>query len=359
VVMMSDNASVSDAQMHKVLPMNYPPITSYPLHANLLSIVTHDPDSYNWIYNYYIQLEVDKEMKFGARLEFCSTMLWKSCPFIYYQRMSRDFITQKWGTITNFAIDCIHLDTYVCFNINKYYISAYDKYREKHVIHDIFVYGYDKKNNQFHVADNFVFGKYSYEVIPFEELEEGYNQIHLTGQNDWMDGVEFIKYRQRSLNYIDFNHEYTFDPELAAELIEDYLNGENTLKKRRIPSEQFKKDLLFGMDIYSHLQCYYERFKKEEVPYDIRPLHVLWDHKKMMVQRIQYMGKRGFLKNAIHLQQKYQELENQALILRNLLIAYSLREDNKYIVKIIKGLGEIASKEKPLLVEMLDNIVVS
>ncbi len=41
----------------KQLPMKYPFITSYPSHANLISVLSNYQEAVPWIYNFYIQLE--------------------------------------------------------------------------------------------------------------------------------------------------------------------------------------------------------------------------------------------------------------------------------------------------------------
>ncbi|HEX3048887.1 MAG TPA: non-ribosomal peptide synthetase, partial [Bacillota bacterium] len=58
----------------KILPLRFPPpITAYPSHADLLSVILNHQESYAWFYNYYIQLEAPPD-GVGVRLDFYTTL---------------------------------------------------------------------------------------------------------------------------------------------------------------------------------------------------------------------------------------------------------------------------------------------
>lgn len=344
---------------YKIMPMKYPILACYPLHANLLSVISNYECSQNWIYNYYIQLVCPRDyFERGMRLDFYSTLLWKSCPYVYYQRISRELISYKWKSIIEFTMDSIDLGYYVYFNVDTFFISNYTNHGINHRIHDIFIYGYDFNKNLFNVADNFKKGKYSYESATFSDILEGYNNIDLTSRVDWMDGVELISFRKKD-NYFDERiHEYKFDVTLAKNFICDYLYSRNTLKRYNMPSEQWRSgdDWAYGFEIYDLIQNYIEDFANEKVAYDIRPLHVLWEHKKLMSLRIKYLEANSLIYDSDLIYQGFVEIEKKTLLARNLWIKLDIIKEEKLLNKISNLILEVKLDEEKLIKQLLSKL---
>jgi amino acid adenylation domain-containing protein len=339
----------------KILPMRFPPpVTAYPSHADLLSVILNHPESYAWFYNYYIQLEAPPD-GVGVRLDFYTTLLFKTCPFIYYQRMSRDLVAKKWRRISDYIIDCLDLGYYVYFLIDRFYIPEYAQYQKEHKIHDIFVFGYDLAGKSFNVADCFSGGLYRYAKVTFTQIENGYRNIHLTDRPDWFDGVELISYRDK--------FHYTFDINLMISFIKDYLSSTSTSQRYKIPSEKYcaegleRKNFVYGLAVYQLLQDFMKKFRKD-LNYDIRPFYVLWNHKTVMLDRIKYLAANNYLKNDAFLTERYTKIAEAALNIRNLVLETMLTENPKYVDFIIEKLGEIAIQERETLENMLESLTV-
>lgn len=56
-----------------------------------------------------------------------------------------------------------------------YYISAYDNYMKRHMLHIILIYGYDFDKQIFYVADFFKNSKYAFSTCSFQNIGEGYS----------------------------------------------------------------------------------------------------------------------------------------------------------------------------------------
>lgn len=343
------------AETVKILPMRFPPpITTYPSHADLLSVILNHEESYAWFYNYYIQLEAPPD-GVGVRLDFYTTLLFKTCPFIYYQRISRDLVAQKWGKISDYIIDCLDLGYYVYFLVDRYYIPEYAEYQKRHRIHDIFVFGYNLSEKTFNVADCFSGGLYRYAKATFTQIESGYENFHLTGRPDWFDGVESISYRNK--------FDYAFDINLVIEFIEDYLSSKSTSQRYKIPSEKYcaegleRKNFVYGLAIYQLLQEHIKR-SREYLNFDIRPFSLLWNHKTVMQDRIKYLAGNNYLRDWVFPAEEYARFAEETLNLRNMIIETMVSRNPKYIDFMIEKLGEIALRERDVLEKMLESIIV-
>jgi amino acid adenylation domain-containing protein len=339
----------------KVLPMCYPPpVMAYPAHGNLLSVILDHEEAFSWFYNYYIQLEAPPEGE-GIRLDFYTTLLYKTCPFIYYQRISRELIAKKWDKISDYIIDCLNLGYYVYFLIDRFYIPEYAEYQKEHKIHDIFVFGYDLSEKSFNVADCFSGGLYRYATATFTQIENGYKNIHLTGRPDWFDGVELISYRDK--------FHYTFDINLMIGFMKDYLSSTSTSQRYKIPSEKYcaegleRKNFVYGLAVYQLLQEFMKKFRKD-LNYDIRPFYVLWNHKTVMLDRIKYLAENNYLKKDGFLTEGYTKIAEETLNIRNLVLETMVTENPKYVDFIIEKLGEIAEQERKTLENLLESLTV-
>ena len=338
--------------------MKYPPITCYPYQANLLSVILNTKKAIPWYFNNFIQLEGPKKNENSMRIDFYSSLLWKTCPWLYYQRISRELVDIGWNSIVNFIIDSINQGYYIYFTVNTYFISIYPDYQKKHRIHDIFVYGYNNTENILFVADNFKNGIYSYEGITYNELKEGFNNITLTkgygnfeNEIDWIAGIELISFREK--------YGYDFDINLIISDLTDYISSKNSHKKYWPRSDSYwKQNCTYGIKIYDLLIDYIKELIDDNKEYDLRPFHVLYEHKSVMLSRIKYMGNNNFLNNYLVLYNKYVEIKNNCLVIRNFMIKSTISNNNKKILKKVKLLlSETKINEYNIIKDLLANII--
>ncbi|PGQ24520.1 hypothetical protein COA05_22895, partial [Bacillus thuringiensis] len=90
------------------------------------------------------------------------------------------------------------------------------------------------------------------------------------------------------------------------------------------------------MESYKQLYNYFEALIQGEVYIDIRNTHILWEHKKVMASRINFMLENQIIETKIY--QDAKKIEDRALIIRNMFVKYSLVKDNDIILKIVDRL---------------------
>lgn len=341
----------------KILPLSKPLITSYPYHANMLSVLCNYKDTIPWIYNNYIQLETPNNSKDsygkydGVRLDFYSPLAWKTCPWIYYQRISRDLIANISNSIVDFFIKCIDTGYYIYTILNNYYIHASDDYQINQQNHDCFIFGYDYDKKVFHICDFFKNGKYTKDTIDFAMMEKSYNTIDIN--RDLIAGVELISYRDRRLEY----QSYSFDIEKVYELLNDYILSKMSYKQYRISTEQHKKDWIWGIAIYKILLEYIDSLIEATPEYiDFRPFHILMEHKTLMSSRILFMGENGYLRNYKNFLQEYKKIENDVIFIRNIYLKFFLTKNIENLYKMKNVLVKIPQKEAQIIKDIIINI---
>lgn len=91
--------------------------------------------------------------------------------------------------------------------------------------------------------------------------------------------------------------------------------------------------------------------------FDIKHIHVIYDHKVLMLHRIKYMGINGYLKEIEKINQFYNQLEHKALLARNILLKDIISQNNNLIDNVIKLISEIEIGEKETIKLFLKNII--
>lgn len=339
----------------KKLNMNYPKITCYNQHANLLSIISENDDYLPWLYNYYIQLQFANNInhpEIGARLDFENLFEWESCPFLYFQKINRKLIQSGWGTITDFIIECIDQGYYLYFTVDSFYIDIYDTYQRAHFIHPLLIYGYNQDERLFYVADNCHDGKYSYETVSFEQLTQGYDEAVKYDEEFYLDGVNLVQ-RQKRERFYNWYHTYEFDLNLVKSSIEDYLSSTGLVEHGMVPLEQWKRDtLVYGMTCYQYILNYLKNL--DQYHYDIRTFFVLFEHKKIMAERIKYMMDYHYLKEDIDLIKRFETIRASSEMLHNSWLKYGITGKTTTLNKITEQLKQLGELEEESMKKVLD-----
>lgn len=108
--------------MKKVLPMCAPFTTTYPIEANVVSIMLSRTESFPWLMNSFIQL-VCVDNTFVGYYDFN----YKNCPYIDYQRIKSDLVSVN-NSLIPFILDSISKGYYIDLLVNTKCIYAYKNF---------------------------------------------------------------------------------------------------------------------------------------------------------------------------------------------------------------------------------------
>jgi len=310
-------------QAIKKLPMKYPFITSHPTDANLLSIFSRD-EEITWFLNHFIMLSVSVGYKDSAGLIVDNhidydisrypLLLLRNCPLIYFHGMSKTYVNRNHKNVTEFIISAINDGYYVYLFIETTCIRAYENYGSGHSQgHDLLIYGYNLTERTFNIADFFV-NKYSYETCSFAELEDAYNNADF---NYYENSVFLIKKSNRYQSRIDVR--------LAKLLIGDYLSNKNTanLISRKL---NFHDDsgFTYGRGVYDSLANLINN-DPMALWAMVKPIHVMYDHKVLMLRLIKQLHSEGYLPNDEHMCEQMQVLISELQTFKNLALKFLLK----------------------------------
>jgi hypothetical protein len=328
------------------LKLYQPPVNCYLHHAYPLTAAMSHKDFYSWFFSNYIQLECRPE---GDYLNFftytiCGNSIY--IPLLDYKILDLEFIFKTNTNIIEFIKDSIKLGYYVTTYTDEFFIPERDSYKKHHFRHELMIYGFDLNKKTFKVIGYNDTSTYATSNVSFSEFENGYlNSI------DKKNDLILLKAKDSE----SYNFSYTFDIGNVRNLLCDYLYSKNS--SARLRSIGNPNNFIYGISIYQHLIKYYQVIiQNNEKECDIRHLHLLFEHKKTMVSRLDYLIENNYLSNKNNFMDIFSELQIIILNRRNSLIKYNITNNKDLISITIDSLYKIYKMEKEVVEDLLEAI---
>ena len=315
----------------KVIKLVEPPITSYPAIAYILALKWSEKEGIMpWLSDHFIQLIVrtKHEYTFGdyydhADLDNHFSIIY-GMPGLGWMRVTRDLANfSKFTDYVEYLIDkecCIE----AC--LDRFYFSFSQDYQVRHFRHSTLIYGYDKEKRIIYLADFF-------DNCRFVAKEASYDEVNLSMNNDWIINL-----------YYHGKPEYKFNKELMRRYFDDYLNSRDSFCKYEFSNREYNRyGVRFGLAYYDYL---IERLMTQD-DLDLRMIHVLYDHKKLMKYRLKFLQE-----NALFDFEQLERLlaENEKIFtdvetLRALAIRFSIEHREDIKKKIISRVQEVKEED--------------
>ncbi|EPR09608.1 hypothetical protein [Ruminiclostridium papyrosolvens] len=325
--------------MKMCLPIENPPITSFPAIANTLSILWTKKDKIlPWVSERYIQLIIRPHHPV-TRSDFYDNadtdnyiIRVNHCPFIGWLRNNQT--TANFKKFTDYIEHQINNGYYLDACLDNFYLSCSHQFNKNHFIHQTFIYGYDRKNRQVFIADFYDYGKYVRKSVSYKEINKS---------------IEGIDYFINLYKYEDTD--YKINLHLLKLSVEDYINCKDSLRSFEFTNKNYNRDILYGLNFYDYI---IDVFCKDEI-IDIRPFHILYDHKTMMKIRIDYLINIGTFDKSMleQINSRNDSLISSAVLLRNMVLKYNYNPDKNLLNKIKEKCKALQKSDYDLFSDLL------
>lgn len=339
----------------KVLDLVDPFIKGYSDYAYPLSVILNDPKSIEWIYCNFIQLYFSTD-DFENPIRFYYSdftnrhdRLWDvKNPFLDYQIIHKDTLEVCNVNIVEFLISMINLDNYVYLYLNESFMSTREKYCKERYMHVNLFYGYDLDKKVFFEVGYNKSAHYAYDEISFEEVQKAYDKEYRHFYND-KNMIYIFKLNKNSI-------QYNFDVNSVINQLKEYLNSSDPSRRY----SEYLNDtyyLSYGMEVYEKYKCYLkEYYKNHSLFRNVKPIYMLWEHKRIMNLRLKYLVENGYLQPDIEAVKKYQWLEERYKIMEFMFIKFSRSGKVKLIDDIIRNLDLCIKIEKDTVTELINEL---
>lgn len=336
-----------------VLPVKYPAITSWQWHATLFSILGEDENAKKWIYSNYIQLRCYNipEYTSGDEILLCDMMpgssALKECPYLLFSLITKPQIESYCGDVIDFIVKTIDLGGYV--------YGAFDEARmisdvsvDYKFSHELFIYGYNMEEEVFYVGDFTFKDKYAYTTVTFDAVKRGFDVLSAGEDHVFRDDYKGTRGLYVIQKNVDSKY-YDIDPVLIKRTLEEYLKGEDTKEHFRMMRNRFD-DTVFGVNVYDALKARVDKqLHREEPDFDIRALHIAYDHKVLMLDRLKYLMANEVIPFNQEMLDDYAVVVEDMLTARNLLVRISVTNEIEAGGRIAGYLDNAREKETAIL----------
>ncbi len=310
-----------------------PEIRTYQYNAYLEAILYNHHDYKEWLYSNYIQVVYLPEEQCNVSLDYEAPTIYGGCSLIEYQ----DFAIKDNKSLFLESInDNLQKGKYIYLFLDEYYVPERSSFGKYHFVHDILIYGVDKQSKTYLVIgynSEFEFVK---SQIDFEACYQGFvnNEDHIY--------IKAVALKRDT---------FTMKEEVLKIMLEDYLYGRNSKEHLDLyidmstycpPFFDCRKQLSssFGVKVYDQYIKDIIECAEQNLEIDYRISYLLYEHHKLMRNRVLYLQDKGVIKKDLKLVQTADDIIRRT----------------KQLVNI--SLKSLYVKEKKVLCERLIEILV-
>ena len=333
--------------MKKVLPITESPFELYHSNAYPLTIILNNKDTMEWLYCNYIHLFYIEKQDIDPLWFYCPDYKGRFynsfLPWLDYQVLDKNTIKDLNIDILSLVKYSIDNEQYVSLFWDEFYIPNGIFMGDIHIRQRALIYGYDDASNHL----------YTYSEKSNSRLETclvSYEDFKLSFYSSYIKGFPYVYIMK-----LDVNRQYKFDVKSVITQIKDYLSSRDITESQR-ESFNSHEGVKFGFSIYDCIRDYLNTVSKRNTFHYHKTLNILSEHKKIMLQRIQYMQNNGYLEISSTHFKDYETVYKTSKVLGSMFQKYNISRDEAIISRIILKVNEISVKEKAILNELVDEL---
>lgn len=277
------------------LSLSQPSITSHHYYALPLAIIGSAEHLKQWIYNQFIQIytvhDIDDET--------INVRLYKGDIDMFgFEPLWRTVSTGKQLVYGDRVIEVykafLDSEQYIYDFIDFQFIKSFEL--SIHYVHDLLIYGYNDEKQTFN-AYSYRCTKLKEYEIPYNEYISAYNSdCELLIRRDWVTALLRKK-----------TDSYCIDVKGIGIYINDYINGVNSYEREgKLEVKLHKPE--FGINIYKALKELVIQARDRGKMIDIPDIYCVYDHKRLMLERVLYLDKHSEVKSTDDLNRRFHDI---------------------------------------------------
>ncbi len=321
------------------LPLNEPMYKTFQNQATGTVILGENPSINNWYLNEAVNMTCTLFFLKGRTTpDFSITnSFWNQNPCLDGVRVPFRFVD---GDINRVIHKMLDEGYYVYFhNVDDYYIKGKSWYKERHIPHDGLICGYNRNDKTYCIYaydSNWICQKF---WTPQKCLDNARNAYMKQDCNGTICALKPLLY------------EVEFSAEIACSRIAEYLDSslQKYPKKGSVKAQ--------GIIVQYYLSEYVGKLYDGSIPYerkDRRIFRQVWEHKKVMLERIKAIEKAYGMDSMIS--ERYAPIVELADQIRMQYTLYVLKRRDSVLPRIQTQMIELMNREREILSELLEKV---
>lgn len=321
------------------LPLIEPVYQTYHYQGSGSAILKNNPSIRNWYLNEIMNLRCNRKFLRGYTSPEITIegSRYSANPYLEQIWMPLRFTK---GYVNPIIREILNNGYYALFGgIDDFYIPGKSWYNERHFAHDGLICGYNQDDRTYCI--------YAYDT-------NWIYQKFWTPQKAFNIGCEAIVNQGRipAITAIKPTSEVVaFSPEIACEKILEYLDS--SFEKYPIEGE----GTVFGVVVHAYIAEYVAKLYDGSIPYermDRRVFRMIWEHKKVMLERIQAVEQALNMDNSFS--NSYQIVVSEANTMRMLYASHHMRRRDSVLPTIYKKLLVLMETERKILSSLVNAV---
>ena len=319
------------------LPFVEPIYSTYSHQAIGSTVIYKNPSIRNWYLNESMNLMCDAKFCFGYTTPFVrlTPSGWRANPHLNSHTLPLRFLNRYTNAIIREMLDN---DYYVAFyGIDDYYIEGKCWYQEKHVHHDGLICGYDQNEKTFTLQaydSRWIYRR-------FKTSQKGFDlgRISMDERGDY-SVIYGIKPKTEQV---------ALQPERVCFRLREYLDS--SFEKYPIQEDT----TVYGIVVHDYVAMYMDKMFDGSIAYerkDRRVLRQIWEHKKVMLERL--IKTESALELDSALSTAYAPLVSEANAIRMLYASHNMKRRDSVLPTISNKLHWIKEVEQDILHEFVE-----
>lgn len=279
-------APMTSAPQRVSLPLAKPSIDIYPQHSFYLSVMELQAPATDWVLSNYLQITAFPAPETGELFffDFFVADAEKHVnPWLAVQKIDRRYFAAITGDPVDALRDCLRRGYYIKLPLDEFHVPRTPSHGRVHFSHPSMLHGFDDAEQVFEFS-GYMDSHYGQSRIGYEDLRRGVADLAISGPPDYPD-LFLVKPQ--------CNWAFLFDPIAVAEGIEDYLGAKNSMTRYR--TMMTPEEMYYGVEVYDAFQMYVLAVACGEASTNVLPSHLLFEHKRLMAQRVRRMIELGLL----------------------------------------------------------------
>jgi len=296
----------------------------------------------NWYLSNFANLYCYKDFGKNLRLPFDFNSgskdadYYSSCTHLRVQKIRFTLLEKMKCNLIELMISMVDDNNYIDLVLNEFFVPNGKGYNKYTFLHRNLIYGYDRLSESFDIVGYDSYGNIRYGSISFDDFEKSIKDMPYDEPVSFITPHDYLVYK--------------FDQEILKQQLKDFINSVDSLSSLAMMRNP-DPNIVYGVEVYDYLM--------KNLHYnDLRPLHVIYEHKKIMLIRLRYLKENKLInEKAYHqLNQGYRDLEQLALISRNMVIKNNLHPIEKFTERIKEYIDTIKSEEIKLISLLIDSM---
>lgn len=314
-----------------------PTIRTYHYNAFAESILGTHKDYKEWLTSNYIQVMFYEDYRESRNvIEYISGCIFGCCSLLNTESLEKKNIIADYKKFEDFLTNYLNQNHSIYTFVDEFHLPNRVSYRKNHFEHDILLCG--KENEDFVYLGYDMLGNYTKHRIKGEQLYEA-----IQTDNPCMLLV--------SLN----DKDYKFNIQKFIFMLKQYVYSEDSRKNLDIYLDmstynsffvgKMSKPARFGVSIYTLLEELFDFYNETDIPYDWRVLHLLYEHKQSIYQKIEYLIQQKYLVDEKSILIRYGDIVNKAKLIEIRGLKYQIKRDNSINSNIRDKISELKDEE--------------